>query len=56
MARLLPPESSAIDVVPREVGISVATLESWRGDACSTCNSCSYFRYAPKRRENECQP
>ena len=33
MARLLPPESSAIDVVSREVGISVATLERWRADA-----------------------
>ena len=33
MARLLPPESSAIDLVSREVGISVATLERWRADA-----------------------
>ena len=33
MARLLPPESSAVDVVSREVGISVATLERWRADA-----------------------
>jgi transposase len=33
VARLLPPESSAIDVVSREVGISVATLERWRADA-----------------------
>ena len=33
MARLLPPESSAIDVVSREVGISVATLERWRAEA-----------------------
>ena len=30
VARLLPPESSAIDLVSREVGISVATLERWR--------------------------
>ena len=30
VARLLPPESSAIDVVSREVGVSVATLERWR--------------------------
>jgi transposase len=28
----LPPENSAIDLVPREVGISVATLERWRAD------------------------
>ena len=33
VARLLPPESSAIDLVSREVGISVATLERWRADA-----------------------
>ena len=33
MARLLPPESSAIDVVSREVGISVTTLGRWRADA-----------------------
>ena len=32
-ARLLPPESSAADVVSREVGVSVATLERWRADA-----------------------
>jgi hypothetical protein len=30
VARLLPPESSAIDLVSCEVGISVATLERWR--------------------------
>jgi transposase len=33
VARLLPPESSAIDVVSREMGVSVATLERWRADA-----------------------
>ena len=33
MARLLPPESAAIDLVSREVGISVTTLERWRADA-----------------------
>jgi transposase len=33
VARLLPPESSAIDLVSREVGISVATLERWRANA-----------------------
>lgn len=35
VARLLPPESSAVDVVSREVGVSVATLERWRADALS---------------------
>jgi transposase len=33
VARLLPPESSAIDVVSRDVGVSVATLERWRATA-----------------------
>jgi transposase len=33
VARLLPPESSALEVVSREVGVSVATLERWRADA-----------------------
>ena len=33
VARLLPPESSSIDLVSRDVGISVATLERWRADA-----------------------
>ena len=30
VARLLPPESAALDVVPREVGVSVGTLDRWR--------------------------
>jgi transposase-like protein len=33
VARLLPPESAAIDVVAREVGVSVGTLERWRAQA-----------------------
>ena len=36
VARLLPPESSAIDLVSRDVGISVATLERWRADALAS--------------------
>ena len=35
VARLLPPESAAIDVVAREVGIGPDTLERWREDAQS---------------------
>ena len=31
VARLLPPESSSVEHVSREVAISVATLERWRG-------------------------
>ena len=32
---MLPPESAAIDLVAREVGIGVGTLERWREDARS---------------------
>jgi putative transposase len=33
VARLLPPESVAIETLSQEVGISVTTLERWRGEA-----------------------
>lgn len=33
MARLLPPESAAAQVVAREIGVSVDTLERWRSEA-----------------------
>ena len=33
VGRLLPPESAGLDVVSREVGVSVATLERWRAQA-----------------------
>lgn len=33
VARLLPPESSGVDVVAQAVGVSAATLERWRADA-----------------------
>jgi transposase len=32
VARLLPPESAAIEVVSREVGVSLTTLERWRAE------------------------
>jgi len=35
VARLLPPESAAVDVVAREIGVSAQTLERWRSDALS---------------------
>ncbi len=35
VARLLPPESAARDVVAREVGVGAGTLERWREDAQS---------------------
>ena len=33
VARLLPPESAALEAVARDVGIGVSTLERWRSDA-----------------------
>ena len=33
VARLLPPESSSVEDVSHEVGISVSTLERWRAEA-----------------------
>ena len=35
VARLLPPESSSVDVVAREIGIGAGTLERWREEALS---------------------
>ena len=35
VAKLLPPESATLEAVAREAGISVATLERWRGEALS---------------------
>ena len=50
VARLLPPESSAIDLVSREVGISVATLERWRADALANGSAAGSPRWT-----GECQ-
>ena len=35
VARLLPPESTAVQVVAREIGVGVPTLERWREDVQS---------------------
>ncbi len=35
VAKLLAPESATLDAVAREMGISVTTLERWRGEALS---------------------
>lgn len=35
VARLLPPESSPVETVSQELGVSMATLERWRADALS---------------------
>lgn len=39
VARLLPPESAAVDVVAREIGVSASTLERWRADALAAGRS-----------------
>lgn len=39
VARLLPPESSPVDVVSREIGISSDTLERWRSEALAMPSS-----------------
>jgi len=33
VARLLPPESAALEVVSREIGVSAGTLQRWRDEA-----------------------
>jgi len=35
VARLLPPESAAVEVVAREIGVGAGTLQRWLGDAQS---------------------
>ena len=35
LARLLPPESAAVDAVANEIGVSADTLERWRSEALS---------------------
>jgi len=35
VARLLPPESSSVETVSREIGVGVTTLERWRSEALS---------------------
>ncbi len=36
VARLLPPESAALERVAREVGVVARTLERWREDAAGS--------------------
>ncbi|MGG5890608.1 transposase [Falsiroseomonas sp. HC035] len=51
VARLLPPESAAIDVVSREAGVSVATLERWRAGALAAPGALtSTQRWTPAAR------
>src|SRR4051795_12016730 len=51
VARLLPPESAAIDVVSRDVGVSIATLERWRAQALASPGElASNQRWTPAAR------
>jgi transposase-like protein len=51
VARLLPPESAAIDDVSREVGVSVGTLERWRAQALAAPSGlASSQRWTPAAR------
>src|SRR5918993_5764915 len=51
VARLLPPESAPIDVVSREVGVSIATLERWRAQALAAPGElASNQRWTPAAR------
>jgi transposase len=50
VARLLPPESSSVEHVSREVGVSVATLERWRAEALANGSSAGTQRWTPAAR------
>lgn len=50
VARLLPPESSAVEQVSREVGVSVTTLERWRAEALADGSGSSNQRWTPVAR------
>ena len=51
VARLLPPESAAIEVVSHEVGVSVGTLERWRAQALAAPGElASSQRWTPAAR------
>jgi len=50
VARLLPPESSAVEQVSREVGVSVTTLERWRAEALADGSVSSNQRWTPVAR------
>jgi hypothetical protein len=50
VARLLPPESLAVELVSRETGLSLATLKRWRADALGTGSGGSIHQTAAARR------
>ena len=50
VARLLPPESSSVEHVSREVGVSMATLERWRAAALANGSGGSGQRWTAAAR------
>jgi transposase len=50
VARLLPPESSSVEAVSREVGVSVTTLERWRAEALAKGSGVSSQRWTAAAR------
>ena len=55
MARLLPPESSSVEHVSREVGVSAATLERWRADALANGSGIALAAVSAGRRRHDCR-
>ena len=55
MARLLPPESSSVELVSREVGVSAATLERWRADALAMDLAIGLEAASAGRRRLDCR-
>jgi hypothetical protein len=50
VARLLPPESSAVADVSSKIGISVATLERWRAEYLARASGEQPHRWTPAAR------
>jgi transposase len=50
VARLLPPESSSVEHVSREVAVSVATLERWRADTLANGSGAGSLRWTAAAR------
>jgi len=50
VARLLPPESSSVEHVSRDVAISVATLERWRAEALANGSGAGRPRWTAAAR------
>jgi transposase-like protein len=50
VTRLFPPESTVINVVSREMGISVATLERWRAQILTAPSELAGSQFAGCRR------